>query len=443
MATAGTGTVTNYQNRTQILGLGNSAFNTADLIDMEVKALEAKKSPILKQQQTLNTEKALYTQFKSEFNAFVQSMQKMASYKGGDKTVKMSSPDFVTVQAGSNTITGTYKVEVTNLATQHQIAGNTVANLSDKLSVSGTFKIGTKDIEVSTDMTYTDLINKVNNGDYGVNMYTIGGRLFMNAKDTGAAGIQLDSGQLWQNLGFINNNGGIANEIVPARDALCTVNGVQVPSSSNTIDNAIPGATLKLEKATAGSIDITIGASDNKEATGLVQSMVDEYNKAMSKYDAYAGQGGPLQANTVVLSTNRALSSIALFSNNGKYLSNFGVQIDKTGRLTIDNQKLSDAFKKDPQGAQQFFFGTGGLGKNMDSQLSNVFGDQGLIDKRTKSLTDQVGKLDQQIAKIDASNKDRQDAIIKKYAAFDEQMAALNSQLDFLKALTKPNSNDQ
>ena len=47
--------------------------------------------------------------------------------------------------------------------------------------------------------------------------------------------------------------------------------------------------------------------------------------------------------------------------------------------------------------------------------LDGVFGDEGVIGKRSKSIDEQIRKIDRKIKDIDELNKQRQEAIVDKY----------------------------
>lgn len=71
---------------------------------------------------------------------------------------------------------------ITQLAQRHQIASNEIKDINAKLPKDETLKLGGKELKVTTDMTYKDLINKINDGDYGVSAYTLGNKIFMTSK---------------------------------------------------------------------------------------------------------------------------------------------------------------------------------------------------------------------------------------------------------------------
>ena len=63
-------------------------------------------------------------------------------------------------------------MKITQLAQRHQIASDEIKDIDAKLNRDETLKLGDKELKITSDMTYKDLINKINDGDYGVSAYT-------------------------------------------------------------------------------------------------------------------------------------------------------------------------------------------------------------------------------------------------------------------------------
>ena len=59
-------------------------------------------------------------------------------------------------------------MKIKQLAQRHQIASDEIKDIDAKLNRDETLKLGDKELKITSDMTYKDLINKINDGDYGV-----------------------------------------------------------------------------------------------------------------------------------------------------------------------------------------------------------------------------------------------------------------------------------
>ena len=59
--------------------------------------------------------------------------------------------------------------------------------------------------------------------------------------------------------------------------------------------------------------------------------MKDEYNKAVANLDLFAGENGAVQGSSIAFSINNMMTGIFRYSSDGKYLNDFGIQVDKMG----------------------------------------------------------------------------------------------------------------
>ncbi|ARO64114.1 Flagellar hook-associated protein 2 [Bacillus cereus] len=447
------GTLTGIGDRQQIWNLGNNMIDTSKLVELELQTLEMKKTPYNNQKQLLTTERNVYASMKKIGN-FLQVFKDLNEFKGNEKKTTLTKEGFVTAQADAAAIAGTYTVTVEKIAERHQITTKPVdkIDLDAKIEKDVTFGINGKEVKVSKDMTYKELVNKINNGNYGVSVYSLGGQLFFTSTTAGEKGaINLVDGKegFLEEIGLVkssidkDNNKvfTVAHEITAATNAEYTINGIKDSSVSNKIDT-IPGLIINLEKVTTEPIKITVEDSNIKDSIDLIKKMKDEYNKAVSTLDLFAGENGAVQGSSIAFSISNTMTNIFRYSQDGKFLNDFGIQVDKSGNMTLDEEKLKNAFKEDQETVKQFFFGFTGLGHDMEKKLNGIFGDEGVIGKRSKSIEKQVKDLDDKIRDIDKVNKEKQITIIDKYSKLESTLAALDNQLKTIKAMTKTKSDD-
>jgi flagellar hook-associated protein 2 len=181
--------------------------------------------------------------------------------------------------------------------------------------------------------------------------------LVLSAIDTGQE-ITFDTDgadtTLAASLGFVNDDGGYANELVAADQAIFSVDGVEVTRSSNTVDDVIDGVTLYLyaeEEGTEITLEIDEDASSVYDA---IEAFVDAYNELRSfvitNQSYEAGQGADEDAvlfgdsllSSVVSSVYDALS-FKEDSDTYATLSSIGITFDESNYLVIDTETLEDA----------------------------------------------------------------------------------------------------
>lgn len=447
------GTITDFGGGKQIWNLGNNLIDTSKLVQLEMQTLEMRKDPYNNQKDKLTTDKNLHARLGTEFNPFVQSFKDLADFKGNSKKVTQSQEGYVTIQANQSAIAGTFNIEVKQLAERHQIASGAIRDFNAKIGVEETIKIKInnkeKELKLTADMTYNDMVKQINNGNYGVSAYTLGDKIFVSSSAVGESGkIELVDGAngFLKNSGFLKDNPDgttTINEINAAKDAKYTINGIEETSSTNTIDK-LPGVTIKLEKLTPvnQSIKFTVEDSGTTDSADMIKKMVESYNKAVATMVDFGGKDRPLQGKGIMSTIQQAMHGVATFAKDGKYLYSFGVQMNKDGTMKVDEEKLSKALKEEPEAAKQFFFGRDGIGKQMTKKLDGIFGDQGIITQHVKDLEDPIRKLDEKIRDIDLQNTRKQESIVKKYADLEKTLGMLDYQLKSIQAMTKTKKDD-
>ncbi|MEI3890748.1 MULTISPECIES: flagellar hook-associated protein 2 [Bacillus] len=460
------GTLTGIGGRQQIWNLGNNMIDTSNFVELEMQALEMRKTPYANEKNQLSQDKLLYTSLKSEFSSFTQTFKNLAAFKGNEKKVTTSQDGYINVKADGGAIAGTFNMTITQLAQRHQIASNEIKDINAKLPKDETLKLGDKELKVTTDMTYKDLINKINDGDYGVSAYTLGNKIFMTSKKEGATNeIKLEKTppNVLTELFYSKVESTTEmklNTINEALDAKYTINGIDGTSPSNTIET-LPGVKIELLKVTepkvegtpdagtttepkAKGIDLKFTVSDSNvtDASNIIKKMVADYNKAVSTVDIFAGKGGAFQGQAIMQSVRQAMNNVVTFSQDGNYLFTFGIQLKQDGTMEVNDEALTKALKEKPDAAKQFFFSSNGLGKMMEEPLDKLFGDKGVVGERVKNIDSRVSDLDKKIKDIETQNLQKQDEIVKKYQKLESTLAALDSQLKTIKAMTKQKSDD-
>ncbi|MGH0423912.1 flagellar hook-associated protein 2 [Bacillus pretiosus] len=462
------GTLTGIGGRQQIWNLGNNMIDTSNFVELEMNALDMRKTPYTNEKNSLSQDKLLYTSLKSEFSSFTQTFKNLAAFKGNEKKVTTSQDGYINVKADGGAIAGTFNMTITQLAQRHQIASDQIENIDAKINSDETLKLGGKELKVTSDMTYKDLINKINDGDYGVSAYTLGNKIFMTSKKEGEDGVINFVGNkssLFQKIGLANDDGVALHEINKAQNAEYTINGIKGDSSTNTIE-ALPGVKIELLKVTEEKVEekpvekpevepktteakakgielkFTVSDSNVTDASNVIKKMVADYNKAVSTIDIFAGKGGAFQGQTIMQSVRQAMNNVVTFSQDGNYLFSFGIQLKQDGTMEVNDEALTKALKEKPDAAKQFFFSSNGLGKMMEEPLDKLFGDKGIVGERVKNIDSRVSDLDKKIKDIEAQNLQKQDEIVKKYQRLESTLAALDSQLKTIKAMTKQKSDD-
>ena len=282
--------------------------------------------------------------------------------------------DVVGVLVDDTAATGSYAIEITQLASAHKLGGDTTTDSTTAMSLSGTISLVAGDdyeavnIEISADMSLDDIADAINDqkSTTGVSASVLQisddeYMLVLSAVDTGQEiTFDIDGADttLAQALGFIGADGSYSNELVAADQAIFSIDGVEVTRSSNTVDDVIDGVTLYLyaeEEDTEIKLEIDEDASS---AYSAIEAFVDAYNELRSfiiTNQAYeAGEGADEDA---VLFGDRLLSSVSsdvydvlgFTSGSDTYasLASIGITLDESNYLVIDEEALEEALVSD------------------------------------------------------------------------------------------------
>jgi flagellar hook-associated protein 2 len=166
------------------------------------------------------------------------------------------------------------------------------------------------------------------------------------------------------------------SETIAAQNARYTLDGISMSAPSNTITDAIGGATLTLKKPTAGNITLDL-TRDDAAVTASVNQFVSAYNQInkslrdVSAYNATTKVAAALNGDATIRTLQTQLRSIlsAPVPGSGSavtMLSQIGVALKSDGTLGIDTATLQRAIGH--PGAIGNLFAA--VGKTSDSLVS-------------------------------------------------------------------------
>jgi len=248
------------------------------------------------------------------------------------------------------------------------IDGYTGYASSDYIHLEGT---GTNGSDVSDTLTLSDtttvgdLLAKVESVFGNVTATVTGqGKLMVVDNNTGASSLSVkvsvrnSDDQPDSTLRFDTDGdlGGAVTvrqrQVTAGADASLDINGVSVTSSSNTIDDVLPGVTLDLLKADPATTITLNVARDTDAVIEKIKAFVSSYNsvasyiQSQSSYDADKQQtGGALFGDGTLASVKSTLTSILVEGIEGvspqfSILGQIGVNLDNEGKLAVDEGVL-------------------------------------------------------------------------------------------------------
>ena len=360
--------------------------------------------------------------------------------------------DAVGVSASTGASAGRYEVVVNELARTQVTMSSTYApdTSTTIVATGGSITIGSEQIDVSGPVTLQQLADAINADDDSPAsasvIATASGQyhLVLTSKETGAANAFTISNQLtaatitFTDTDTDNISGdSAADNAVQATDAALLINNIAITSSSNTLNDAIPGVTLSLQKKDpANTVVVTVGR-DDADLEDRVQSFVDSFNDLVKFANAQAaasnnGTVGAIGRDSLLRGLRRSIQDVLMGAHgSGSYtrLAEVGIGFSRTGELQLDRTALSAALSEDPSAVQSLFAdGSTGVFMSVNS-LIDEYTDAGgfLPDARTR-LSDELSRLGRQMDDMQARLAIRRSALQQEFVAADQAMARLNSQ---------------
>ncbi|MBW2138890.1 MAG: flagellar filament capping protein FliD [Deltaproteobacteria bacterium] len=163
---------------------------------------------------------------------------------------------------------------------------------------------------------------------------------------------------------------GYQMELRSGQDVSIVVDGTTITSSTNIIDDVIPGVTLNLLTVEAGTTVNVVISRDYEAVKSSVQGLLDAYNEVMTElnaqfaYDEDSGTSGPLQGDGTLHSIKSALMNAVVSTITGlpsdlNALSLIGITSNNEGKLSIDDNDFTDALVDNFAGARRIFVAEG------------------------------------------------------------------------------------
>ena len=160
-------------------------------------------------------------------------------------------------------------------------------------------------------------------------------------------------------------------ELQAGQDATVRINGISLSRDSNTITDAVQGVTLNLLEAEEGKlVNISVTRDDTTELRNNIESFVDEFNTAIGLIDSQLAvdpntqEGGPLAGDTTLLGLQQRIrsavtSQVEGLSEGFDALVLIGISFDRSGKLNIDDDQLTNALTSNLDNVRKLFVAQG------------------------------------------------------------------------------------
>lgn len=448
----------------------------------QLMVLERRPLDILnKQESGLNTQLSNMGQLNSYTSAMRDKASALTSLTMWNRTTASSSDtSYVTVSSASGAATGRYAVSVQALAAGQTASSRAFASATDTLN-EGTLTIelgewtpgatatdpptgftpkdGSTAVSISIGPGETSLEairDKINNAGAGVTATIIndanGARLSLRSSETGAengfrvtATETADDGVAANGLSALVYNPPAAGSQMTrnqaAQNAKATINGIELSSASNTLENVADGLTINLLRETTTAVDVNVTddtASVKQGVLDFVKAFNDlaNYLRTQTAYNAETKTGGVFQGDSSIVGFQRQLRAVlneeSSASDVWATLSDIGISMKSDGTLETNTSKLDAALGDLPE--LRKLLATDGATTAQSGFMDrfrdlgdSVLGFDGLFETRNASLKAGIERLDDRQAQMEQRLTQTEARLRAQYTALDSTMARLST----------------
>lgn len=377
-----------------------------------------------------------------------------------------SNEDILTATAGLGAATGSYSLEVQQLAKAHKLTSGGYSGYSDVVgSGTLTLSVAGNSFSVALDATNNtlegvrDAINKAGDNT-GVNASIInvddglGGtvsKLVLTAQETGTANtITVTAAEDaavpgLSNLVYDPAGSGVANldQQVEAKDSKILVDGQLATRSSNSVSDVIQGVTLDLKTAEIGTtfnLDINL---DEESIKTVTQGFVSAYNGLMSvmkdlgRYDPESKEAGALVGDSTLRSVQTQVrqavgDSVSSATSDYNSLAMIGITIDRSGVMALNSADFSEALQNNLNAVSDVFSSSDGVAARLDTRLDQYLDSGGTFDLKTKSLNNQISSYSEERDTVQLRLDNLERTLMKQFIAMDVAVGQFQSTGSYL-----------
>jgi flagellar hook-associated protein 2 len=427
---------------TYFTGVSTYASDLQQVITRAVSIASMPLTLMQNQLQSLNNQQSALSGLDSTFTALQNAIAGIGNALGPSSYSATSSSSAISASVSSAALEGSYSVDVTSL-------GSYSTSISDP-SLPAVADPNSSSISTASSYTLTvngktttitpaggslmDLAQAINSASAGVQASIVNAgssyRLVVRSTNLAGDSIQLNDGS--QDLLDTLTTG------APATYDISGLGGATQPidSSSRTVTLA-PGVTINLLQQTAAGQPATVTVSrDTSGAASAISSFVDAYNAAVDALNQQVGQsGGALSGQSTISDLRNAMRQITQYSGTSggvTLLSQMGITMDDTGKLTFDSSQFSSVSASD---LDQFLgSATGGGFLQTATNTMNAVEDPttGFIPTATNDVNGEITQENDLITQEQQKITDLQNTLTQQMATADATIASLEQQKDYI-----------
>lgn len=430
--------------------------------------VEKESQPIKALEQRKQLEEArmkLFQDFKGKFSDFnaklaeISSFEKLRELKidlGGAEDLIDISVDKTKAQAG------TYQFQIDQIAEKSAVISNHFADPKEANLGVGYIVVETPNGERNEifidypDASLNQIAAKINNVQNGSVQATVikdiydeenPYRLMISSKTDG----EIHAAEFPQFYFLDGQKDFWIDDDHDARNAFLTIDGFEIDGESNDIPDFIQGVNVHLKGARPDQPFTVRITEDYQKISGKVKAVVEQINQVLefinkqNQVDEKSDTRSTFTGDTGLQNVEYRLRNLmhegfpAHWENNGdyslKFLHDMGVNFQKDGKLTFDENKFNKELEKDFTGIAEAITGEWGFARQIGDVMKNYTRPMtGFLAVRESAIRQKIKGFDKQIADKERILERRVQAVQDQFARLQGTLANMQAQQQYMAA---------
>ncbi|TYL47149.1 flagellar filament capping protein FliD [Marinomonas sp. IMCC 4694] len=243
-------------------------------------------------------------------------------------------------------------------------------------------------------------------------------------------------------LNSLSTEGAFAGMYTPlgeqAKDAIITVDGIQIRNQTNTFDDAVAGLSIEALALTDKSTKVDI-SFDQKTVQETIEGFIASYNDLVGLLQKSSGKDAVLSGNSMVRNLQSSLSTEIMTSHGATRtftsIFDLGVKMDNNGFLDFNSNKFEAAMKKGYSEIAPLISGEKGLAQSLDDLLSSYTGSTGMTNSLKESVRRSIDSTEGTLEAYEERMVKYEDSLRSKFASLDSRLANMNAQGGYLNSV--------
>lgn len=384
--------------------------------------------------------------------------------------------EVLSVTTDNTASNGSYSIDVNQLAQGSRVmsasgvfsSGDDIITNEDAIL---TFQAGSNEfsIEVAADTSLSELRNLVNSSEdnFGVSANLVddgNGNLFYTVTSSiqGAEnsltirnetatyevediiGSTTESVDVYTGLTIdsVSTEGLLAGMYTPvgdeSRDAIITVDGIQILNDTNVFDEAVAGLSIEALALTDETTKVDI-SFDQQTVQQTIEEFIAAYNDLIYTFQENADKGGVLSGNSMIRNLKGSLTTELMETREdaGNFTTIFdlGVKLGNDSMLSFDSYKFENAMKSGYADVASLFSGDDGLAKSLENLLSSYTGAGGMTNALKDSVRSSITNTENTLEAYEERMIRYEESLRDKFTGLDSRLAEMNAQGNYLNSV--------